>query len=180
MSCATNWNCSRGASLPFDEQAYLSGQQTPVFFGSAVSNFGVEPLLDFFVEHAPAPVEQVTRTRTVLATETDLAGFVFKIQANMDPKHRDRVGFMRVCAGHYKPGDQLFHVRSGKNLRVSDALTFMASDRSSVTEALSGGYRRTQELRHDIRRRYLHGRRVTAIYRSAKFCPGVVSASAIT
>ena len=128
----------QGASLPFDEQAYLSGQQTPVFFGSAVSNFGVEPLLDFFVAHAPAPQEQVTRTRTVLATETELAGFVFKIQANMDPKHRDRVGFMRVCAGHYKPGDQLFHVRSGKNLRVSDALTFMASDRSNVTEAYPG------------------------------------------
>ena len=128
----------QGASHPFDKQAYLSGRQTPVFFGSAVSSFGVEPLLDFFVEHAPAPQEQVTRSRTVAATETDLTGFVFKIQANMDPKHRDRVGFMRVCSGHYKPGDQLFHVRSGKNLRVSDALTFMASERASVTEAYPG------------------------------------------
>jgi len=128
----------QGASHPFDEQAYLAGRQTPVFFGSAVSSFGVEPLLDFFVEHAPAPQEQGTRTRMVTANETELTGFVFKIQANMDPKHRDRVGFMRVCSGHYKPGDQLFHVRSGKNLRVSDALTFMASDRASVTDAYPG------------------------------------------
>jgi peptide chain release factor 3 len=128
----------QGASHPFDAQAYLAGRQTPVFFGSAVSSFGVEPLLDFFVENAPAPQEQSTQTRTVTATETELTGFVFKIQANMDPKHRDRVGFMRVCSGHYKPGDQLFHVRSGKNLRVSDALTFMASDRASVTEAYPG------------------------------------------
>ena len=128
----------QGASHPFDEQAYLAGRQTPVFFGSAVSSFGVEPLLDFFVEHAPPPQEQATRTRTVSAAESDLTGFVFKIQANMDPKHRDRVGFMRVCSGHYKPGDQLFHVRSGKNLRVSDALTFMASDRASVIDAYPG------------------------------------------
>jgi len=128
----------QGASHPFDKQAYLSGRQTPVFFGSAVSSFGVEPLLDFFIEHAPAPQEQVTKTRIVAATETDLTGFVFKIQANMDPKHRDRVGFMRVCSGHYKPGDQLFHVRSGKNLRISDALTFMAAERASVTEAYPG------------------------------------------
>ncbi len=128
----------QGASHAFDVQAYLAGRQTPVFFGSAVSSFGVEPLLDFFVEHAPAPHEQMTRTRTVAATETDLTGFVFKIQANMDPKHRDRVGFMRVCSGSYKPGDTLFHVRSGRNARVSDALTFMASDRVSVTEAYPG------------------------------------------
>jgi len=128
----------QGASHPFDKQAYLSGRQTPVFFGSAVSSFGVEPLLDFFIEHAPAPQEQVTKTRIVAATETDLTGFVFKIQANMDPKHRDRVGFMRVCSGHYKPGDQLFHVRSGKNLRISDALTFLAAERASVTEAYPG------------------------------------------
>ena len=128
----------QGASHPFDPPAYLAGRQTPVFFGSAVSSFGVEPLLDFFVEQAPAPKEQMTRTRTVAATETDLTGFVFKIQANMDPKHRDRVGFMRVCSGHYKPGDRLFHVRTGKNVRISDALTFMASDRASVTEAYPG------------------------------------------
>ena len=127
-----------GASHPFDKQAYLAGKQTPVFFGSAVSSFGVEPFLDYFVAHAPAPQQQVARSRTVAATEEKLSGFVFKIQANMDPKHRDRVGFMRVCSGHYSPGDQLFHVRSGKNIRVSDALTFMASDRASVTDAYPG------------------------------------------
>ena len=127
-----------GASHPFDKSAYLAGKQTPVFFGSAVSSFGVEPFLDYFVEHAPAPQEQVARSRTVTATEDKLTGFVFKIQANMDPKHRDRVGFMRVCSGRYTPGDQLFHVRSGKKIRVSDALTFMASDRASVTDAYPG------------------------------------------
>jgi len=127
-----------GASEPFDVESYLAGEQTPVFFGSAVSNFGVQPLLDFFVENAPAPQEQATKTRSVSANEEKLTGFVFKIQANMDPKHRDRVGFMRVCSGHYQAGDQMFHVRSGKNARVSDALTFMASDRATATDAYPG------------------------------------------
>ncbi|MBT8132638.1 MAG: peptide chain release factor 3 [Gammaproteobacteria bacterium] len=127
-----------GASHSFDLDAYLAGQQTPVFFGSAVNNFGVQPLLDFFVENAPSPKEQKTSTRLVSAMEEKLTGFVFKVQANMDPKHRDRVGFMRVCSGRYAAGDQLFHVRSGKNARISDALTFMASDRATVEEAYPG------------------------------------------
>lgn len=127
-----------GASNKFDQQAYLAGRQTPVFFGSAVSSFGVQPLLDFFVEHAPSPKEQMTSSRLVSANEEKLTGFVFKVQANMDPRHRDRVGFMRVCSGRYVAGDQLFHVRSGKNARISDALTFMAADRASVSEAYPG------------------------------------------
>jgi peptide chain release factor 3 len=86
-----------GASHPFDAQAYLDGRQTPVFFGSAVNNFGVQLLLDFFVEHAPAPRPRATTTREVNPEEGKLTGFVFKIQANMDPMHRDRVAFMRIC-----------------------------------------------------------------------------------
>ena len=91
----------QGASNPFDKDAYLAGRQTPVFFGSAVNNFGVQLLLDFFVEHAPAPKAHATTTRTVSADEPRMTGFVFKIQANMDPMHRDRVAFMRVCSGTF-------------------------------------------------------------------------------
>ena len=91
----------QGASHPFDLDAYLDGRQTPVFFGSAVNNFGVQPLLDFFVEHAPSPLPRATTTREVEPAEEAFTGFVFKIQANMDPQHRDRVAFLRVCSGHY-------------------------------------------------------------------------------
>src|SRR5690606_11915026 len=104
----------QGASHPFDKAAYLAGKQTPVFFGSAVNNFGVQPLLDFFVEHAPAPRPRATTTREVAPEEEAFSGFVFKIQANMDPQHRDRVAFLRVCSGHYEAGMKAFHVRSGK------------------------------------------------------------------
>ena len=128
----------QGASHPFDEAAYLAGRQTPVFFGSAMVNFGVQPLLDFFVDHAPAPRPRATTTREVDPGEAALTGFVFKIQANMDPKHRDRIAFMRLCSGRFVSGQKLFHVRSGKELRVSDALTFMAADRGHVEEAWAG------------------------------------------
>src|SRR5690606_29014319 len=104
----------QGASHPFDQAAYLAGRQSPVFFGSGVNNFGVQPLLDFFVEHAPAPGARATTTREVRADEPKLTGFVFKIQANMDPMHRDRVAFMRVCSGRFSAGMKAFHVRSGK------------------------------------------------------------------
>jgi peptide chain release factor 3 len=128
----------QGASHPFDEEAYLAGRQAPVFFGSAMVNFGVQPLLDFFVEHAPAPRARPTTTRTVDANEPALSGFVFKIQANMDPKHRDRIAFMRICSGKFQAGQKLFHVRLGKEVRVSDALTFMAADRGRIDEAYAG------------------------------------------
>jgi len=94
----------QGASHPFDLQAYRAGKQTPVFFGSGVNNFGVQPLLDFFVEHAPSPQARSTTGREVAPQEPKLTGFVFKIQANMDPQHRDRVAFMRVCSGRLLPG----------------------------------------------------------------------------
>jgi peptide chain release factor 3 len=128
----------RGASHPFDREAYLAGAQAPVFFGSAVNNFGVQPLLDFFTEHAPAPQPRATTTREVSPDEEALSGFVFKIQANMDPQHRDRVAFLRVCSGRYEAGMKMLHVRTGKEVRIANALTFMASDREIATTAWPG------------------------------------------
>ncbi len=128
----------RGASHPFDPEAYLAGKQAPVFFGSAVNNFGVQPLLDFFVEHAPSPRPRTTLTRTVQPEEESFSGFVFKIQANMDPMHRDRVAFLRICSGHYQPGIKMLHVPSGKELRVANAMTFLASDRELAERAWPG------------------------------------------
>lgn len=128
----------QGASHPFDKQAYLDGRQTPVFFGSGVNNFGVQPLLDFFVEHAPSPQPRETTGREVQPDENKLTGFVFKIQANMDPQHRDRVAFMRVCSGRFEAGMKTFHVRSGKEMKLANALTFMASDREIAAEAFPG------------------------------------------
>ncbi|MBX3725434.1 MAG: peptide chain release factor 3 [Xanthomonadales bacterium] len=128
----------QGASHPFDREAYLAGKQAPVFFGSAVNNFGVQPLLDFFVEHAPSPRPRATTSRQVEPGEDRLTGFVFKIQANMDPQHRDRVAFMRVCSGRFQAGMKAFHVRSGKELKLANALTFMASDREIAAEAWPG------------------------------------------
>jgi peptide chain release factor 3 len=128
----------QGASHPFDKDRYLAGQQTPVFFGSAVNNFGVQPLLDFFVEHAPPPQPRATTARQVQPTEGKLTGFVFKIQANMDPQHRDRVAFMRVCSGRFTAGMKAFHVRTGKEVKLANALTFMASDREIAQDAWPG------------------------------------------
>jgi len=128
----------RGASHSFDKQAYLSGKQTPVFFGSAINNFGVQSLLDAVVELSPAPQARVTASRTVEADEAKFSGFVFKIQANMDPKHRDRIAFLRVCSGRFERGMKIKQVASGKQLAVNNAITFMAQDRSTTDEAYSG------------------------------------------
>jgi len=128
----------QGASHAFDQAAYLAGQQTPVFFGSAVNNFGVQPLLDFFVGHAPSPRPRETTTREVEPGEGKLSGFVFKIQANMDPMHRDRVAFMRICSGKFSAGMKAFHVRTRKETKLANALTFMASDREIAETAWPG------------------------------------------
>ena len=127
-----------GASNPFDRDAYLAGTQTPVFFGSAVNNFGVQPLLDAFVENAPGPLARATTSREISPDETKLTGFVFKIQANMDPMHRDRVAFMRICSGKFTAGMKAFHVRTRKEMKLANALTFMASDRELVETAWPG------------------------------------------
>ena len=122
----------------FDVNEYLAGHQTPVLFGSAISNFGVQELLDAFVENAPPPGSRDSDQRTVLAHEEELTGFIFKIQANMDPAHRDRIAFMRICSGKYEKGMRLLHVRSGKEMRVADAVTFMAADRQHAETAYAG------------------------------------------
>src|SRR5262245_36285994 len=128
----------RGATHRFDPQAYLAGRQTPVFFGSAINNFGVEELLAAFVEHAPPPRPRETSERCVTPGEGRFTGFVFKIQANMDPGHRDRIAFVRLCSGRYERGMRLHHVRLDKQIKVSDALTFMAADRTQAEEACAG------------------------------------------
>jgi peptide chain release factor 3 len=128
----------KGATEAFDPRAYRAGQQTPVFFGSAINNFGVEELLAAFTVHAPGPLPRVARERMVDPLEPALSGFVFKIQANMDPAHRDRIAFLRLCAGRYTRGMRLFHVRLDKEVRVADALTFMAADRAQAEEAYAG------------------------------------------
>ncbi len=128
----------RGAAPKFDPAAYLAGRQTPVFFGAAIHNYGVRELLDAFVEFAPGPLPRAADTRLVDPGEEKLSGFVFKIQANMDPAHRDRIAFMRLCSGRYEPGMKLFNTRTGKEQRIADAITFMAADRQHVTEARAG------------------------------------------
>ncbi len=128
----------KGASHEFVLEDYLAGTLTPVFFGTALANFGVREMLDGFVEWAPAPLARETATRKVDAREKDFSGFVFKIQANMDPKHRDRIAFMRICSGTYSKGMKMKHVRLGKDVKIADAVTFKAGEREAVVEAVSG------------------------------------------
>ena len=128
----------QGASHAFDPEAFRRGQMTPVFFGTALGNFGVNHVLDALVQHAPPPISRQAVQREVGAQEEQLSGFVFKIQANMDPKHRDRIAFMRLCSGRYERGMKLLQVRTGKELRIADALTFLAGEREHLDEAYSG------------------------------------------
>ena len=128
----------KGACPEFDVNEYLQARQSPVFFGSALSNFGVKELLDEFVQHAPAPLDRATEQRVVSPNEDKLTGFIFKIQANMDPGHRDRIAFMRICSGEYRKGQRALHVRSGKEMKIADAITFMAADRQHTDLAYAG------------------------------------------
>ena len=128
----------RGACPELSVDDYLAAKQTPVLFGSAISNFGVRELLDAFVELAPPPGSRESETRTVRADEKDMTGFIFKIQANMDPGHRDRIAFMRICSGEYQKGIRLKHIRSGKDMKIADAITFMAADRLHAESAYAG------------------------------------------
>ena len=128
----------KGASHAFDHEAYLAGQLTPVYFGSAINNFGIKALLDDFAHYAPGPLPRATEQRIVRPDEPAFTGFVFKIQANMDPKHRDRIAFMRVCSGRFEKGMKLKHLRLNKEVQIANALTFMAGDRTQAELALSG------------------------------------------
>jgi peptide chain release factor 3 len=128
----------KGASHEFDLEDYLAGNLTPVFFGSAINNFGILELLDAFAEYAPSPRPRDAEQRTVLPEEDKFTGFVFKIQANMDPSHRDRVAFLRVCSGKFDKGMKAHHVRLGKAIQMANAITFQADSRKSVEEAYPG------------------------------------------
>jgi peptide chain release factor 3 len=131
------------AGTPFAVERYLRGEQTPVFFGSAINNFGVRELLDTFVALAPGPrprpaVTASGETRLVQPDEPEFSGVVFKIQANMDKAHRDRIAFMRICSGCFTRGMKIRHHRTGKDVSIANATIFMAQDREGVEEAYAG------------------------------------------
>jgi peptide chain release factor 3 len=128
----------RGLCEPFDKDLYLEGHMTPVFFGSAVNNFGVRELLQGIGAYAPAPRGQIAQERPVKPEEPKVTAFVFKIQANMDPKHRDRIAFARLCSGRFKKGMKLTHIRSNKQLVIHNPLMFFAQDRETVEDAWAG------------------------------------------
>jgi len=128
----------QGAGTEFDIDAYREGRQTPVFFGSALRNFGVRELLDFFVDVAPRPQARATDVEPVDPHDDEFSGFVFKIQANMDPQHRDRIAFLRICSGKFEQGMKLHHVRAGRDATVANALTFMARGRDHTAGAWAG------------------------------------------
>ncbi len=126
------------AGEEYDITKILSGKITPVFFGSAMSNFGVQQFLEDFIEMAPAPSDRNTSLGALAPDDNEFAGFVFKIQANMDPKHRDRLAFVRICSGQYEKGMQVYNVRLKKNIRLAQPQQFLAQDRAVVEEAYAG------------------------------------------
>jgi len=128
----------KGASHEFELQAYLEGKLSPVFFGSAINNFGILELLDAFAEFAPPPRPRAAEQRIVQPEEDKFTGFVFKVQANMDPAHRDRIAFLRVCSGKFDKGMKIYHVRTGKAVQIANAITFQADSRKAVEEAYPG------------------------------------------
>ncbi|HEB90116.1 MAG TPA: peptide chain release factor 3 [Deltaproteobacteria bacterium] len=127
-----------GAGAGLDASLVSDGSQTPMFFGSALTNFGVQPFLERFLELAPAPVPRSSGGRGIDPVEHPFSGFVFKIQANMDPDHRDRVAFVRICSGHFMKGRQTTHVRTGKPIRLTNSTLLMGKDRTEVEEAYAG------------------------------------------
>ena len=128
----------RGASPDFDRAAFLAGRQTPVFFGSAINNFGVRETLDALIDLAPAPGPKEAMQRVVEPTEERFTGVVFKIQANMDPAHRDRVAFVRVCSGRFVRGMSVRISRTGKELRTNNVVSFLSQRRDLLDEAFPG------------------------------------------
>ena len=128
----------RSASTPFNLVDFLAGLQSPVFFGSGINNFGVQEILHALLDWAPPPQERDGGTRSVQPLEPAFSGFVFKIQANMDPKHRDRIAFFRVCSGRYTPGMKVTQIRTGRELKLANALTFMANERLLMEDAVAG------------------------------------------
>lgn len=129
---------ARGLCAQFDLESYRAGHLSPVFFGSAINNFGVRELLQGLARFAPTPRPQPAIDRDILPEESKVSAFVFKIQANMDPKHRDRVAFARICSGHFKRGMKMKHVRSNKTLTMHNPVMFLARDRELAEEAFPG------------------------------------------
>ena len=128
----------RAASHPFAMDAFLAGRQSPVFFGSAINNFGVQEILQALIDWAPPPQSRDGGTRVVDPPEASFSGFVFKIQANMDPNHRDRIAFFRVCSGRYRPAMKVRHLRSDREMKLGNVLTFMANERVMSEDAVAG------------------------------------------
>ena len=128
----------RGVTNEFDLDKFLNGKQTPVFFGSAINNFGIANLLDGFIKYAPVPQPRNSKTREILPSEEKFSSFVFKIQANMDPKHHDRLAFMRIVSGTYTKGMKVLQVATGKQIKISNAVTFMSKDRNMAEIAVAG------------------------------------------
>ena len=128
----------KGASHSFEQSDFDKATTTPVYFGTALGNFGVRQMLEGFVAAAPAPLPRASAERLVDPVEEKFSGFVFKIQANMDPRHRDRIAFMRICSGRYQAGMRMRHLRLAKDIKISDAVTFMAGDRTHAEEAFAG------------------------------------------
>jgi peptide chain release factor 3 len=129
---------ARGLLPAFDRAAFLSGSLTPIWFGSAINSFGVKELMDGIGDYGPPPQPQKALERQVLPEEPSVAGFVFKVQANMDPRHRDRVAFVRLASGHFERGMKLAHVRTGKPMTVAAPVLFLAADRDLAAEAWAG------------------------------------------
>ncbi len=127
-----------GASEEFDKEAFLRGEQTPLFFGSAINNFGVKEVLDALAELAPAPKPRAAIQRVVNPEEQAFSGVVFKVQANMDPAHRDRIAFVRICSGKFTRGMQLKIGRTGKSIRTASAMSFLSQRRELLEEAYAG------------------------------------------
>jgi len=127
-----------GAGAGFDHASVLAGQLTPVFFGSAVNNFGVQLLLDAFLQFAPPPQPCAAAGRMVAPEDPSFSGFIFKIQANMDPRHRDRLAFVRVCSGRFERDMSVLHTRTGKKLRLSSSHKLFGRDRETIDEAYPG------------------------------------------
>ncbi|PIT10815.1 peptide chain release factor 3 [Snodgrassella communis] len=128
----------QAASNEFDLDAFLRGELTPVFFGSAINNFGIQEILNALIDWAPAPQPRETLERVVEPTENKFSGFVFKIQANMDAKHRDRIAFLRVCSGEFTRGMKIKHLRLNRDIAASSVVTFMSHTRELVEEAFAG------------------------------------------
>ncbi|MEY4592977.1 MAG: hypothetical protein RIR18_1872, partial [Pseudomonadota bacterium] len=128
----------QGAGATFELSEFLAGKQTPVFFGSGINNFGVQEILSALADWAPSPLARAAVSRIVEPTEKPFTGFVFKIQANMDPNHRDRIAFFRVCSGRYSPGIKVQHRRLNRQMKIQNAVTFMANERSLMEDAVAG------------------------------------------